>query len=150
MWRRISARKRDSGSPGKVAASTTTALSALASRSTAALALSLSVQTCAAVNATKRPKMMPNGGSIPGEIALNARPSSPFARIVTSQQVPAASKNVTRIRPAPSKRLADCAASRSYWVSKLSRPGRRGGNDQGSGKEELGNQETDAHDLAIS
>src|SRR5262249_39799648 len=67
------------------AARTTTALSALASRSTAVLARSLSVQTCAAVNATNRPKIMPNGGSMPGEMALNARPRSPSERAVTSR-----------------------------------------------------------------
>src|SRR4249920_1158327 len=54
MWRRIRSRKRDSGSPGKAAARTTTALSALASRSTAALARSLSLQTCAAVKRNKQ------------------------------------------------------------------------------------------------
>jgi hypothetical protein len=42
----------------------------------------------------KRPKIMPNGGSIPGEIALNARARSPFARVVTSPQIPAATKYV--------------------------------------------------------
>jgi hypothetical protein len=35
------------------------------------------IQTWAAVNATKRPKMMPNGGRRPGETALNERARSP-------------------------------------------------------------------------
>src|ERR1700730_7455372 len=73
MWRRIRARKRASGSPGKLEARTTTALSAVASRSTASLARSLSFQTWTAVNATKRPTSITSGGSIPGETALNAR-----------------------------------------------------------------------------
>jgi hypothetical protein len=47
-------RKRDSDSPGKAAARITTLRSALASRSTTELALSLSLQTCVAVNAKKK------------------------------------------------------------------------------------------------
>jgi hypothetical protein len=42
----------------------------------------------------KKAEDKPNGGSIPGEIALNARPRSPCARAVTSPQIPAATKYV--------------------------------------------------------
>src|SRR6266446_6511763 len=73
MQGRIRARMRVSGSPGKLAARITTALRALASRLTAVLARSLSVQTWAAVNATNKPKRIPSGGNIPGEKALNER-----------------------------------------------------------------------------
>jgi hypothetical protein len=79
---------RVSGSPGKLAARITTALSALASRLTAVLARSLSLQTCAAVNATKRPKMIPSGGNIPGEMALNERARSPPRRGCQTPGVP--------------------------------------------------------------
>jgi hypothetical protein len=75
--------ERDS-SPGKLAARITTDLSALASRSTAALARSLSPHTCAAMKATKSPKMMPKTGSIPGEMALKERARSPTARTATT------------------------------------------------------------------
>jgi len=37
-----------------------------------------------AVNATKRAKMIPNGGSKPGEMTLNERARSPTARTFTS------------------------------------------------------------------
>src|SRR5262245_22768541 len=111
MWRRVSARKRDSASPGKVAARTTTALSALASRSTAVLARSLSVQTWAAVNATNKPKILPNGGSIPGEIALNAlalREGRDKRADSCRQQVREAENDQRHPNG-----LADCAASRA-------------------------------------
>src|SRR5215475_9022441 len=61
-------------SPGKLAARTSTVLNALASWITAALARSLSLQTCAAVNATNRPKSTPSGDSMPAETALNDLP----------------------------------------------------------------------------
>ena len=61
------------------AANSATDLKALASRSTAALAVALSLQTCAAVNPTNRPKMIPRGGNMPGETDLNARARSPTA-----------------------------------------------------------------------
>jgi hypothetical protein len=47
------------------------ARNAVASWTTAAPARSVSFQTCAAVKATNKPKMMPRIGSMPGEIALN-------------------------------------------------------------------------------
>src|SRR5262249_8654584 len=46
---------------------------ALASVATASLALSKSFQTWTATKPMSRPKMIPSGGNIPGENALNAR-----------------------------------------------------------------------------
>src|SRR5438067_9233670 len=80
MWSRIRVRSCASASLEKVDDRTTTVLSALASRLTAVCARSLSFHTCAAVNATKRPKMMPRGGNKPRDTALRERPLSLPAR----------------------------------------------------------------------
>jgi hypothetical protein len=69
-------------------------LSALASRLTAALARSLSFQTCAAVNTTKRAKMAPSGARMPGVIASNECAPSPTEKIATSTWIAAATKYV--------------------------------------------------------
>src|SRR5438477_9658330 len=61
MCARISRRNRSPAS-AKSDDRTTAVLSALASRLTAASARSLSFQTCAAMNATNRPKTIPSGG----------------------------------------------------------------------------------------
>src|SRR3954447_25895905 len=83
MYLRTTPCRRASGSPGKLPAKITSALKALASRLTAAFARSVSLHTWAAVKATKSPKMMPSGGNMAGETALNARPHSPTARRAT-------------------------------------------------------------------
>jgi len=73
-----------SGSSGKLAARTTTALSALASRLTAALAPFVIVPDLGSGERDEKAKMIPSGGSIPGEMALNERARSPTARTVTT------------------------------------------------------------------
>ena len=85
MYERISALNRCSES-GNAVEMSTASRSALASRSTAVWALSASLQTWAAKNPTSRAKTTEIGGSMPGEIALNARNiRSSFARDITAQ-----------------------------------------------------------------
>ena len=57
---------------------------------TAAPARSLSPQTCAAVKATNRPKMMPSTGSMPGEIAFSDFARSSVATSATKANTVAA------------------------------------------------------------
>src|SRR6202040_844661 len=59
------------------------------------LARSLSCHTWAAVNTTNNPKIIPNGDSIPAEIALIERARSPPARTITTAEIAAATKYVT-------------------------------------------------------
>jgi hypothetical protein len=60
---------------GKTAASKLTVLSELASVATGTFARSKSLHTCAAMKPTNSPKMMPRGGSIPGEALEGPRPA---------------------------------------------------------------------------
>src|SRR6516164_162145 len=83
------ARNLVSGSPGNAAARIPTDLSALASRSTAATARSLSLQTWAAVKPTNSPNIIPKGGNMPGETLLNERARSPTASAITTMYIPA-------------------------------------------------------------
>ena len=64
--------------------------SALASRLIAALACSMSPKTSAARKATKRPKMIPRGGSMPGERPLNRLARPPADRSITAAKITAA------------------------------------------------------------
>ena len=57
----------------------------LASDATAPFALSKLFQTSTAMKPTSSAKRMPNGGNIPGEIALKARARSFTASLVTTQ-----------------------------------------------------------------
>src|SRR5215475_11376332 len=83
-----------SSSLGKLAATTSTVLKALASWLTAALARSLSLQTCAAVNATNKPKITPSGDSMPAETALNDLASPLLASAPTTAWIANVSKYV--------------------------------------------------------
>src|SRR6476659_3370196 len=75
---------------GRSSASRLTVRRALASLATATFAFSKSLHTCAAMKPTSRPKMMPSGGSMPGERALKAFARSPTASLMTVQSISAA------------------------------------------------------------
>jgi hypothetical protein len=62
---------------------------------TSLLARSLSCHTWAAVNTTTNPKIIPNGDSLPAEIALKERARSPAVRTVTTEEIAAPTKYIT-------------------------------------------------------
>src|SRR3954468_7061439 len=121
MYLRTTPCRRASGSPGKLPAKITSALKALASRLTAAFARSVSLHTWAAVKATKSPKMMPSGGNMAGETALNARPHSPTARRATKVWIIPATRYVR-----PKTRRAIHPMGRLWTQSLMLAPDKRG------------------------
>src|SRR5436305_8977014 len=97
-----------SGSPGKAAARTSAVLNVLASWLTAAPARSLSLQTCAAVNATNKPKIIPSGGSMPGETALNDLARPLLASAATPAWIASANR---KVEPKTSRAIRDTGSS---------------------------------------